>query len=223
MSVDHKRIFFMFFILLVTLSIFYVAFGCASFYIIFGLVEYEKFVLFVPSYLITYCNQTMCMLTFVLILYSVYIRFDLINLCIKQNFATQEEEMEKFGKRSTKHLPQLVLKLADIHDSLVDITRTLNHCFSLQMMNVVAGLFVTNIFSTFAIYRVFVRDDTKQLYNASVQYAWNIYFVSYGVWIITLASLMTRTGKFSAVLVHKAMNFISDDDDPVVDYVRYHS
>lgn len=221
MSVDHKRVYFIFVFLLVILASLFCALVIGSSYILYGITEHQKYVLSLPSYFTVYSSQTMCLLTFILILYSVYIRFDLINLCIKKNFATQEEETESFSKKNTKHLPNLVMKLADLHDSLVDITKLLNHCFAFQMMNVVAGLFLTNIFSTFAIYRVFVRGDFKQFYNASIQFTWNAYFIAYGISILTLASIVTRTGKFSAVLVHKAINFISDDDDPVVDYVRY--
>lgn len=220
MSVDHKRVFFMFVIMLATLSFLLVAFGLISLYFLYGIIEYEKYILFAPSYMTINSSQTLCLLTFILILYSVYIRFDLINNCIKKHFAMDEDETKSFAKKSSTSLSHLVLKLSDAHDSLVDVSTQINYCFAFQMMNVVAGMFCSNIFSTFAIYRVFVRKDFKDFYNASIQYAWNIYFMTYGVGILALASLMTRTGKYTAVLVHKAINFIDDDDDPIIDYVR---
>lgn len=220
MSVDHKRIFFTFVILLASLSFLLVVFVFASLYFLYGVIDYEKYILFAPSYMAVNSSQTLCLLTFILILYSVYVRFDLINSCIRKHFAMDEDETKSFAKQKSISLSHLVLKLADAHDSLVDVSMQINYCFAFQMMNVVAGMFCTNIFSTFAIYRVFVRKDFKDFYNASIQYAWNIYFVAYGVSILALSSLMTRTGKYTAVLVHKAINFIDDDDDPIVDYVR---
>lgn len=220
MSVDHKRIFIMCIIILASLCVLLIFLIFGSFYILYGVLEYEKFILFGPSSSAVNTSQTLCLLTFTLVLYSLYVRFDLINKCIKKHFATDEDEIKNFATKPSIPLSQLVLKLADQHDSLVDVTTQLNYCFAFQMMIVVAGIFGTNLFSTFAIYRVFVRKDFKNFYNACVQYAWNIYFLGYGVGILALTSLMTRTGKYTAVLVHKAINFIDDDDDPIIDYVR---
>lgn len=80
---------------------------------------------------------------------------------------------------------------------------------------------MSTFFSIFAIYRVFVRYDMSQYENAIIQYTWNTYFMIYGFAIITLGSLATRTGKYTAVLVHKAVNYIVDDDDPIIDYVSH--
>jgi hypothetical protein len=33
--------------------------------------------------------------------------------------------------------------------------------------------------------------------------------------LVTLASLMTESGKFTAVLVHKAINYLDEDDDAI--------
>lgn len=123
------------------------------------------------------------------------------------------------GKKTMKSRSALVIKLADLHDLLVDSTNMINHCFAFQMMNIVGAMFSVNIFSSFAMYRVFVQNDFHNAYNASIQYAWNVYFLLYGFFIVALASLMTRTGKFTAVLVHKAINYIDNDDDPIVDTV----
>lgn len=219
MSINHKRIYVVFTTLLVFLNILFFTLAFGTVFVLFYVMSFHKIILIAPTYFVINWSLTMCMLTFILFLFSIYARFDLINYCLKQHFATQEEDTENFKKKPTKHLPRLVMKLSDLHDNLVDVTTQLNYCFAFQMMNIVAGMFCTNIFSTFSIYRVFVRNDFKDFYNASVQYAWNIYFLAFGCCVLTLASLMTRTGKFTAVLVHKAINFIDDDDDPIVDYV----
>lgn len=164
--------------------------------------------------------MTFCLISFIVFLYCFYMRFNLINSCIKKNFATHEDEVGKISKKkSSKVLIKLVLKLADLHDFLVDGTTHLNTCFAFQMMNIIAGMFAVNIFGTFAIYRVFVRNDFNTFYRAVVQYSWNIYFLCFGFGVISLASLLTRTGKLTAVLVHKAINYIEDENDQSIDYV----
>jgi gustatory receptor len=130
-----------------------------------------------------------------------------------------EEEDELKNQKQSEVLCKIVSKLADLHDSLVDIVGSFNYCFSLTLMNVIASTFLTNIFSIFAIYRVFVRYDYSQWEAAVIQYVWNTYFLIYGFIIVMLGSLVTRTGKYTAVLVHKAVNYIEDDDDPVIDVV----
>lgn len=65
-----------------------------------------------------------------------------------------------------------------------------------------------------------MKNDYGQYERALIQYCWNVYFLIYGMVIVSLASLVTRTGKYAAVLVHKAVNYIEDDDDPVIDSVR---
>lgn len=65
-----------------------------------------------------------------------------------------------------------------------------------------------------------MKNDLGQYQQALIQYCWNCYFLIYGFIIVSIASLVTRTGKYTAVLVHKAVNYIDDDDDPTIDYVR---
>lgn len=199
-SINHKRVYQVFSTLFVVLLLMFLAFLVATFYVLHRIIDPRKLWLFVPSFMVVNGSQTMCMMTFIVILFNCYARFDLINVCFKKYFATQEEEVGDARRgKLRKSLPSLVMKLADLHDKLVDTTVQFNHCFSFQMMNVVGAMFGMNIFSTFAIYRVFVRNDYKDFYNATVQFAWNIYFLLYGLTVITVASLVTRTGKYSAV------------------------
>lgn len=219
MSIDHKRIFCMFLLLILSLSLAVFVFNFLTQYLFIVYIDPDKYTYYVISLMAVNGSTTMCLLTFILILYCFYARFDLINACLKENFRTQEEDVRRVSKGG-KALAATVMKLADLHDSLVDASVKMNHCFSFQMVTVVAGTFCNNIFSTFAIYRVFVQNDYQNFYKASIQYAWNIYFLFYGFAIIALSSLMTRTGKYTAVMVHKAINFIDNDDDPIIDTVR---
>lgn len=170
------------------------------------------------SYMTINASMSTTLLTSAFLLYSIYIRFSLINDSIKKFFVTEEEDEIKNQKQS-EVLCKVVSKLADLHDSLVDIVGSFNYCFSFTLMHVIASMFLTDIFSIFAIYRVFVRFDYSQWEAAVIQYVWNLYFLIYGFVIVMLGSLVTRTGKYTAVLVHKAVNYIVDDDDPIIDVV----
>jgi len=170
------------------------------------------------SYMTINGSMTTTLLTSAFLLYSIFIRFRLINDSIKKFFVTEEEDDLK-NPKSSEVLCKIVAKLADLHDTLVDIVGSFNYCFSFTLMHVVAGMFLTDIFSIFAIYRVFVRYDYSQWEAAVIQYIWNLYFLVYGFIIVMLGSLVTRTGKYTAVMVHKAVNYIFDDDDPIIDVV----
>ena len=138
----------------------------------------------------------------------------------RKHFPTIEEEYEKFNNEcvsNPKVQRKIIIKLADLHDSLVEIVNAINHCFSIQIMSAFLGIVLNNIFSTFAVYRVTVRKDYSSFYQACVQYAWNIYFFIYAIVIIIFASMLTKTAKYSAVLVHKAINYCRDDS--VIEYV----
>lgn len=125
----------------------------------------------------------------------------IINFYFRKHFPTTEEEFDKFNKEcvsNPKVQRKIIIKLADLHDSLVEIVNALNHCFAMQIMSAFLGIVLNNIFSTFAVYRVAVRKDYSSFYQACVQYAWNIYFFIYAIVIIIFASMLTKTAKYSA-------------------------
>lgn len=218
MTIDHRRVFIGFSVLLSVLMIAITFLSALTNFFLDGAFENEKF-FFIMSFMCYNGFMTVCMLIFNFIVYCFALRFSLINSSIRKYFTTEDEDDgEKQGKKF-ENLSEIVMKLADLHDVLVDATVEMNKCFSLQMMNVIAGLFMINITSTFAIYRVFVQNDDANFNNAILQYAWNIYFLYYLLSVISLTSAMTRNGKFTAVLVHKAINFTDDVDDPIIDYV----
>jgi hypothetical protein len=188
-------------------------------YFLYVIVQPENAEYLILSYLVINASMTMSLLAIAFLLFGIYLRFDLINKAICKYFVTEEDETIS-EQKSSPYLCKIIGRLGDYHDTLVDIIVAFNSCFSFQLMIVIAGMFMTNIFSIFAIYRVFVRYDYSQYERSIIQFTWNVYFLLYGLAIISLASLVTRIGKYTAVLVHKAVNFISDDDDPVIDYVR---
>ncbi|KAG5669291.1 hypothetical protein PVAND_017181 [Polypedilum vanderplanki] len=222
MIFDHKKQHRNFFLASGLSILVFLLMSAITVYFLPQLIEPERSTNLIVSYLTINASMTISLLTIAFLLFALYQRFELINSSIRHYFVTEEEDEMKPQKPS-KVLCKIIAKLADLHDTLVDIVGSFNSCFTFQLMNVIAAMFMTNIFSIFAIYRVFVRYDYGQYERAIIQYAWNCYFLLYGLAIITLASLVTRTGKYTAVIVHKAVNYIFDDDDPVIDYLKMFS
>jgi hypothetical protein len=220
MSHDHRRYQRNLLLAAGASSLLFLLMAVGSGYFLSQLIEPERSTNLIVSYMTINASMTISLLTIAFLLFAIYQRFELINASLRHYFVTEEED-ETRPQKPSKVLCRVTAKLADLHDTLVDIVGSLNGCFTFQLMNVVAAMFMTNIFSIFAIYRVFVRYDYGQYERAVIQYVWNCYFLLYGLAIITLASLLTRTGKYTAVLVHKAVNYIFDDDDPVIDCVSW--
>lgn len=80
-----------------------------------------------------------------------------------------------------------------------------------------ASAFLYNIFSIFGVYKIFVRQDYSIINESIIQSSWNGYFYIYCFLTIILSSTMTRSGKYSAVLCHKAINY--SNDDSIIDHV----
>ncbi|XP_070504866.1 putative gustatory receptor 28b [Chironomus tepperi] len=222
MRIDHKKQQLNLHIVIgVCLLIFFLMAGISG-YFLWTLIDPLRAPFMIVSYMTINASMTTTLLTSAFLLYSIFIRFRLINDSIKKFFVTEEEDELK-NQKSSEVLCKIVAKLADLHDTLVDIVGSFNYCFSFTLMHVVASTFLTDIFSIFAIYRVFVRYDYSQWEAAVIQYVWNLYFLIYGFIIVMLGSLVTRTGKYTAVLVHKAVNYIYDDDDPIIDVLKMFS
>lgn len=130
----------------------------------------------------------------------------------------------------------IVIKIADLHDLLCDIVGEINVCFAfqvkflefksgkvqkfffLQIMMCFASCFLFNVFSLFGLYRIIVRDDTSSIIETTIQLSANSYYFSLCLIVMTFCSLLTRSGKYSAVLCHKAINY--SNDDSIIEHVR---
>jgi hypothetical protein len=234
-SLNHRKIF------IITLTvvcsagvIFFVGITLAAL-TLRTVIQPDKYFYIMINQVIMNGGNTLSLISHLILLTFFYLRFQLINSWIKNNFQVEEEEESDndenensnddnyvMKRKISKHHSRMIYQIAAMHDSLADSTRKFNRCFAFQMISSIGTMFCINIFSTFAIYRVFVRNDYMNFYKACTQYAWNLYFMCYGLALITISSLVTRAGKNTAALVHKAINFIDDDDDPVIDAVRGH-
>lgn len=145
MSLDHRRYFMSFLLIIGFSAVIFTALCVVTSYYILNLFHESVSYYLILSYLTINASMTTSLLTISFILFALYIRFELINSSIKKFFVTEEEDEQKATKES-EVLCKIVAKLADEHDSLVDIVNGFNHCFSFQLMNDVAAMFLTNIF-----------------------------------------------------------------------------
>lgn len=150
---NHKKYFKKFiFIAIAAIVIFITMIGISN-YFLYYCIDSSISIYLIVSYNTINGSMSVSLISTAFTLYAIYTRFNLINDAMRKYFVTEEEEEEeeekkKNGKRqkSSLLLCKIVSKLADLHDSLVDIVNEFNHCFSFQIMNVVAGMFLTNIF-----------------------------------------------------------------------------
>lgn len=80
------------------------------------------------------------------------------------------------------------------------------------------SFFLINIFSIFTLYTIYVRQNYEHVIEAIIQLSWNVYSLLCCFVTVFVSSLVTRTGKVSAVLCHRAINY--SDDNSIIDHVR---
>lgn len=147
MALDHKANLRKFILAAIFAFVLFLAMTIVSNYFLYFCFDAPISIYLLVSYNTINGSMTTSLISTAVTLYAVYLRFNLINDAMKKFFVTEEEEEEGGkGQKASVLLCKIVAKLADLHDSLVDIVNAFNHCFSFQVMNVVAGMFLTNIF-----------------------------------------------------------------------------
>lgn len=231
-SLNHRQMFIGSLAVLIILILIFIMILLSAIYFLSESMSFNRFIFVILNNIIMNGGTTLNLISLLVLLFAFYQRFQLINSWLTNNFQTEEIDDDATSasnqddvitrRRISKHHCKMIHKIASLHDCLVDSTLQFNRCFSFQLFSAIGSMFCINIFSTFAIYRVFVRKDYVNFYKACIQFAWNTHYAAYGLSLITLCSLITRAGKYTAVLVHKAINYIEDDDDPVIDAVSFH-
>lgn len=231
-SLNHRQMFTGSLAVLIILILIFIMILLSAIYFLSESMNFNRLIYIILNNIIMNGGTTLNLISLLVLLFAFYQRFQLINSWLTNNFQTEEIDDDATSasnqddvitrRRISKHHCKMIHKIASLHDCLVDSTLQFNRCFSFQLFSAIGSMFCINIFSTFAIYRVFVRKDYVNFYKACIQFAWNAHYAAYGLSLITLCSLITRAGKYTAVLVHKAINYIEDDDDPVIDAVSFH-
>lgn len=145
MALDHKKNLRNFTITALLMISIFISMTVISSYYLFLCIHPAISMFLIPSYSTINASMTISLMSIAFTLFAIYRRFQLVNDALKKFFVTEEEDEPKAQKSSTL-LCKIIAKLADQHDSLVDIVNLFNKCFSFQLMNVIAGMFLTNIF-----------------------------------------------------------------------------
>ncbi|CAO1424237.1 unnamed protein product [Diamesa hyperborea] len=157
--IDHQMLFNRMIMLLGVFLLIQGSLCTTTFYYSPILVDADKQFIFSFSYSAISGTLAIFLLGFMVYLLGIQQRFKAINKCIEKHFPTEEEIYQEYIKECIPNIKVqklIIIKLADLHDNLIDLVNTLNHCFSMQMMSAFLAIFLTNIFSTFAVYRVAV-------------------------------------------------------------------
>lgn len=104
------------------------------------LLEYEtklRTFFYYFNFAFVYGSYAALALMFSLYLANVYARFEAINCCIRMHFPTNDIDFERAlllnEKKDIKVRSQFIIKLANLHDKLVDISKEINKCFGFQV------------------------------------------------------------------------------------------
>lgn len=172
---------------------------------------------FCTFYFITNGSLNVILVGFCMQCFGVHRRFNVLNTLIEQNFQIENENDEIILVKDKNFYEKIAIKIAHLHDKLNDVLAIINRNFSTEVMMIVASIFLKNIFCIFGIYRMFARNDFSNMKILTIQIVWNIYFYAYCIAVNVLCDKLTKSGKFSAVLCHKVVNF--SDDSPTIERV----
>uniref|UniRef100_A0A240SY24 Gustatory receptor n=1 Tax=Lutzomyia longipalpis TaxID=7200 RepID=A0A240SY24_LUTLO len=146
---------------------------------------------------------------FIVILVNIKERFRLLNQCFRNHFATND--YYTIVKTSSDESCSFITTLSKLHDSLNDSVSLANGYFALPMLIALTCVFADIVVTIFTIYCVFTRSHAVEDFWTSMIYGFDCLFYSFFVLIvITIASDLTFQGKFTATLIHKAINRTED-------------
>lgn len=146
MAVDHRKQFFRFIFITFAIAAVFVVMNVVTNYILYLTSDPSISVYIILSYFVINASMSTSLIAIAFILVALFNRFELINKAMREFFVTEEEDDPMDKVKSSEVSCKIVAKLADLHDSLVDIVNVFNRCFSFQLMNDVGVMFLTNIF-----------------------------------------------------------------------------
>ncbi|XP_055694891.1 putative gustatory receptor 28b [Lutzomyia longipalpis] len=151
--------------------------------------------------------------TFIFFLVSLRTRFEILNRCFKENFCpeTKAIKMVKSIELKGSDPSLLVTKFATLHDYISDATELTSLCFSFQAMIFTGLCFVYNVFIIFSAFRVWTNFNEEFFGLVIGNFHWS--FITYGFVLgeIYVAHNVTKLGKYTAILAHKAINRTKDE------------
>uniref|UniRef100_A0A7G3A9J3 Gustatory receptor n=1 Tax=Lutzomyia longipalpis TaxID=7200 RepID=A0A7G3A9J3_LUTLO len=180
-------------------------------YVNFELLEIEVII----AYIVSTVSYTTFLGHMLLALVGIHARFRLLNEFFEKNFICYQtvcsytENFIVFGPTSgltNDNQAKLVKHVTSAHDKLNDIVAQINSCYAFQVMIYMVTSFVNMIHGFFAFYRLCYKVVPGYEFLGYLNVMWILYYSSYLAGVIVMSSLVTREGKRTAVLVHKAIN-----------------
>lgn len=132
--------------------------------------------------------------------------------------------IEEFKLAKMDNADQIIehlTKLLDVHDILLDCLSLQNTILSIQILSIVAQIFVFEVFALFSLYRTLYNTAMASNILAFANVFWfTIYFfILYS--IMSISASCVNEGKLTGTVVHKVINKIAGYADPrVVEKVR---
>ncbi|GAB0089704.1 hypothetical protein DMENIID0001_042920 [Sergentomyia squamirostris] len=142
---------------------------------------------------------------FIMILTKIRMRFCMINKCFKSNFATND--LHKLVSSSSPGSRQIIETLTKLHDCLNDSVGMANGYFALPMLITLSCVFANIVVTVFTVYKMLVKDHTYEDFWSGIVYGIDCgFYVFFLVVVVAISSDLTYQGKYTAVLVHKAIS-----------------
>lgn len=124
------------------------------------------------------------------------------------------EEFKLAKMKNTDDVIEHLTKLLDIHDLLLDCINLQNEILSLQILLIVAQIFVFEVFALFALYRTTYSTETEANVTIFTNSFWLIVYNTILFLIMFNTAQCVNEGKLTGTYCHKVINKVSHRIDP---------
>lgn len=133
---------------------------------------------------------------------------------IRRRHVIEVEEFKLSKMQNVDEVIEHLTKLLDLHDVLLDCINLQNEILSIQIVLIVAQIFVFEVFSLFSLYRTMYNTAESAKALSFSNFFW---FAVYNFILFTIMTVSTgcvHEGKFTGTCVHKVINKIAVYADP---------
>lgn len=133
---------------------------------------------------------------------------------LKRRNVIEVEEFKLSKMRDPDDVIELLTKLLDIHDSLLDCINIQNEILSFQILLMVAQIFIFEVFALFSLYRTLYSTEIESNVLAFTNVLWLCAFNLILFLIMHTAAQCVNEGKLTGTYCHKVINKVSHSVDP---------
>lgn len=127
------------------------------------------------------------------------------------------EDFKLSKLQCTDDIIEHLTKLVDIHDELLDCVSLQNEILSIQILMIVAQIFVFGVFALFSLYRTLYNiKSTHSNILAFVNIFWVILYWCVITGIVSVSTNCVREGTYTGTAIHKVINKIAHIADPQI-------